>query len=604
MTAQLKYNLDITRTGVQANIDAYQGDTASRAITFTLSNGTQRFDCPDDMIAVLYALKPDGTKIMNRCEIKDGGIYVILTTQFTKMAGTVRCQIVLYSGTETIAAPEFNLLVRASGAFPIYEVLTECPDDWSDNYGVYYTKNDGGVYRNIEGESAPEWASGKYYRLSNPSAESENEYGALITALRQAEEALGHAISAEAASEVLRNATKGEKNRLIISDGDGSLSFSEWSTDKLDALKNEDYQKLFLGFSDRPESFDERKIISLRPVEDEYAVDIIEFSAPVNQVVYGPVRKFDHYDGEYLSPVYGSEEYYIDTDPETVDPTVDPLTEPIHIYRFIPLDGEIYERVLCHTTYVNFPTTASNLWDGYSALRNYESHEFLYSEKYLTTTVYDPAQNKTAGDALLKIDRKINDLENQLADFTCEHAKISVFSINHTVLEKGVQKDILISVQTDKTVSSIVLLKNNVAMHEVVNDSHLEAVGNGISSDTTFKVIATDERGHKITESKSLYFYNGVYTGVGNDGSNISDLSKTLQGNRNKNFTVTAGDGEYIYYACPTRYGTPVFKVGGFEGGFELVSSGDFTNASGYTEPYQLWRSTNANLGTITVNVT
>lgn len=204
---------------------------------------------------------------------------------------------------------------------------------------------------------------------------------------------------------------------------------------------------------------------------------------------------------------------------------------------------------------------------------------------------------------IFELQDKVNSLENQLADLTCEHAKILVFYMNYTVLEKGMQRDIFVSIQMDKTVNSIALFKDNAAIYEVVNSDRIEHVERDISANTTFKAIATDKRGHKITESKSLYFYNGVYTGVGAENIEISSLTKTLQSNKNKTFTVTAGKGEYIYYACPTRYGTPIFKVGGFEGGFELIYSGDFTNSSGYTESYQLWRSVNVNLGTITVAV-
>ena len=49
-------------------------------------------------------------------------------------------------------------------------------------------------------------------------------------------------------------------------------------------------------------------------------------------------------------------------------------------------------------------------------------------------------------------------------------------------------------------------------------------------------------------------------------------------------------------------FGTPTFKVGGFEGGFNLVKTFDHTNASGATVSYDVWQSTNAGLGNTTVN--
>ena len=59
----------------------------------------------------------------------------------------------------------------------------------------------------------------------------------------------------------------------------------------------------------------------------------------------------------------------------------------------------------------------------------------------------------------------------------------------------------------------------------------------------------------------------------------------------------------YIYYAIPHRLGTPVFFVGGFEGGFALEKTFDYQNPSGYTESYDVYKSTNAGLGSTTVTV-
>ena len=80
-------------------------------------------------------------------------------------------------------------------------------------------------------------------------------------------------------------------------------------------------------------------------------------------------------------------------------------------------------------------------------------------------------------------------------------------------------------------------------------------------------------------------------------------LTKTLQASKAKTFTVNAGTGKHIYYIIPTRYGTPVFKVGGFEGGFAKLGTVNFTNASNYAENYDVYKSSNDNLGNTTVVV-
>lgn len=198
---------------------------------------------------------------------------------------------------------------------------------------------------------------------------------------------------------------------------------------------------------------------------------------------------------------------------------------------------------------------------------------------------------------------KVDVIENQLAELTHEHIKITKFNLIPGTVEMGDSRNVFIEVKVDKTPISTELLKGTEIVPFDLSGTYGETVV-PVTSDTTFKLTITDDMGHEITQSKSVNFYNGVYTGVGEENADIGSLeTKTLQGSRAMTFTVTAGEGEYIYYACPTRYGTPSFYVGGFEGGFELIYSGDFTNPSGYTESYQLWRSANANLGTVKVEV-
>lgn len=68
-------------------------------------------------------------------------------------------------------------------------------------------------------------------------------------------------------------------------------------------------------------------------------------------------------------------------------------------------------------------------------------------------------------------------------------------------------------------------------------------------------------------------------------------------------FSVNAGVGQYIYYCFPESWGTPTFNVGGFDGGFEKAATIDFTNASGTTASFVIWKSENANLGSQTIIV-
>ena len=128
------------------------------------------------------------------------------------------------------------------------------------------------------------------------------------------------------------------------------------------------------------------------------------------------------------------------------------------------------------------------------------------------------------------------------------------------------------------------------------------------TTNQSFTVAVTDERGATDSASTTISFVNGVYYGVLTDGAEVDSaailsLTRKLQGSKGITFTVNAGATQRIVYALPSRYGTPNFKVGGFDGGFSLVKTFAFTNASGYTESYDVWMSDNVGLGSTNVTV-
>ena len=62
------------------------------------------------------------------------------------------------------------------------------------------------------------------------------------------------------------------------------------------------------------------------------------------------------------------------------------------------------------------------------------------------------------------------------------------------------------------------------------------------------------------------------------------------------------GVNQYFYIAMPTSYNsadTLVGKIGGFSTTFGKVAQLSHTNASGYTCDYNIYKSTNANLGNV-----
>lgn len=122
----------------------------------------------------------------------------------------------------------------------------------------------------------------------------------------------------------------------------------------------------------------------------------------------------------------------------------------------------------------------------------------------------------------------------------------------------------------------------------------------------TFSLSAGSALGG-ATATRSHVFNNLVYWGTStkNTGYLAADITglsgNGLQGAIAKIFTVTAAASNYIVYAYPARYGTAIFSVNGFTGGFLGPDTVSITNASGFTETYNIYHSTNSGLGATTV---
>lgn len=133
--------------------------------------------------------------------------------------------------------------------------------------------------------------------------------------------------------------------------------------------------------------------------------------------------------------------------------------------------------------------------------------------------------------------------------------------------------------------------------------------GKTITSNTSIVITATDERNAQASRTLNITFQPRAYWGVAQnkeiyDSADILALSESaLTSTRTRNINVNAGEGEHIIYAIPSSFGTPTFKINGFEGGFVKVGTINFTNASGYSQNYDVYKSVNPNLGSTQVVV-
>ena len=208
------------------------------------------------------------------------------------------------------------------------------------------------------------------------------------------------------------------------------------------------------------------------------------------------------------------------------------------------------------------------------------------------------------GETSADTEKRLTDLEKAVDDINYKEIIITSFSASPSTAEMGSKvTSVALSWGVNKTPTALTLDGSALG----VNDKSKTVTGT-FTANKTWTLKATDERGATSEKTASLSFLNGVYYGAAAEPTEynsafILGLSKTLRSSYLSSFNANAGAGQYIYYCLPVRMGERSFKVGGFDGGFSLVRTIGFKNASGYTESYYIYRSDNASLGQTSVTI-
>lgn len=210
------------------------------------------------------------------------------------------------------------------------------------------------------------------------------------------------------------------------------------------------------------------------------------------------------------------------------------------------------------------------------------------------------ADSKVVGDQLEQIRQQLKDLQYIPIEIRSFSNNIGVAEIGHVLNE------VTLTWELNKDPETVTLNGQTVSSKTARSAVFKNLT---LTENKTFTLMVTDDRGSSAQKSTTITFYNGVYYGASAvptnlDSSFIRTLTKSLQSGRTKTFSVNSGADQYIWYALPARYGTPVFNVGGFDGGFTKITSLDFMNLSGYTEKYDIYRSDYSNIGKKTIKVT
>lgn len=208
-----------------------------------------------------------------------------------------------------------------------------------------------------------------------------------------------------------------------------------------------------------------------------------------------------------------------------------------------------------------------------------------------------------------------------LDDLTYVPADITGFNNNVGTVENGVTvTDVKFtwSIKGHPTKVTFTSYANGADGDATSEDQAIDNTGSKTLTKQTIKTNhkwtlgVDDARKHHSSWDSWLVFKDKKYWGVGKpanadavDSAFILALGNSqFADNYQGDFTVTASDGNFIFFAVPKSFGdSPAFFVGGFEGGFALYKTFDFTNASGATVSYNVFKSTNADLGETTVTV-
>lgn len=204
-------------------------------------------------------------------------------------------------------------------------------------------------------------------------------------------------------------------------------------------------------------------------------------------------------------------------------------------------------------------------------------------------------------------DKQIEDILYEVIDINSFTNNVGAGFSNQTAVEIGATiEEVEFKWALNKTPKSLAL----DGKAQPVDATGAKLTGLSITEDTTWELLATDERDAEARRSASVKFLPGIYYGVGAYTSpmlltmEMWRYSHKLQNKRDMEFTVDCKSGYKIICYIPVSLGTPSFSVNGFSGGFEkVIANYDIRNSSGAYLKYDIWSSTQHGLGLTTVTI-
>lgn len=113
-----RLTLDTKKQGIQAAIPLTANDSASHILIFDFCGDEKNVSIPEGSTAVFYALKPDGSEIMNSCVCYgENGAYpntvvYTVTPETSAMPGRVNARLIVSDESTVYYSPRFELRVE------------------------------------------------------------------------------------------------------------------------------------------------------------------------------------------------------------------------------------------------------------------------------------------------------------------------------------------------------------------------------------------------------------------------------------------------------------------------------------------------------------
>jgi len=199
---------------------------------------------------------------------------------------------------------------------------------------------------------------------------------------------------------------------------------------------------------------------------------------------------------------------------------------------------------------------------------------------------------------------------DQYLDSLYSVIKLESVSVSPAYAELGSSKTVNVSWAASRKPYNVTV--NGTDMTSQVTGETGSFSFSNVNSDTTYTVAIKDHKNNGQSKNGSIKFVNRVYWGASSSASlNSSDAIKGLSkksadndsGAKSRNVGSLSFNNQYFYYCYPSRLGAITATAGGLAFALNAPVTVSFTNDSGYTENYYVYRSSNVLSGSLSIVV-